>query len=80
MDKIKENKGFFEEEEKEYIPFTNYSYNGCLYLFEGLYKDKDNNYYRLKNKKYNKITINQLKDIKYFKYKDINGNNINIFI
>lgn len=81
MDKIKENKNFFDEEEKEYLPFTNYNLNGCIYIFNDIYKDNDNNYYKLnKNNKYTKININKLQNIKYFKAKDINGNNINIFL
>jgi len=83
MDKIKEIKGFFDNEEtKEYKPLNNYSLNGCNYKFDDLFYDSDNNYYKLNknNAKYKKININQLSNTKYFKSKDINGNLITIII
>lgn len=83
MEKIKENKGFFDLlDEKQYKPLNNYNLNGCNYRFDDIYYDDENNYYKLNKttKKYKKININQLSNTKYFKTKDINGNLITIII
>lgn len=82
MDKIKENKNnYFNDNKPTYNSFNNYNLNGCVYIFNDLYVDNDNNYYKLsKNNKYCKININKLGCNNYFKHKDINGNNITIII
>lgn len=81
MDKIKENKNFFEEDNtKAYKQFKNYSLNGCNYLFDDIYYDDDNNYYSFKNNKYHKIKINKIGTSKFIKIKDINANNIIVIL
>lgn len=81
MEKIKENKSFFDaEEENNYKPFKNYSLNGCNYLFDNIFYDDDNNYYSFRNNKYYKIKKNKIGNSSFIKLKDINANNIIVII
>lgn len=62
-----------------YTPYTTYSLNGCMYLFNDLYVSNENIFFR-KNSKGNYV---QIKPINIFgtyfiSVRDINGNNIKI--
>lgn len=81
MDKIKENKSFFDNEEvNNYKPFKSYSLNGITYLFDDIFYDSHDNYYSFKNNKYHKIKINKIGTSKFIKIKDINANNIIVIL
>lgn len=66
----------------EYKPYINYNNKGCLYIFENLFKDNDNNYYLLNTNtnKYKLIKPKFINDIKYIVVDDINNNKIKILI
>jgi len=81
MEKIKENKSFFDNSETiNYKPFKSYSLNGATYLFSDYYYDDNGNYYSFRNNKYYKIKKNKIGNSSFIKLKDINANNIIVII
>lgn len=63
-----------------YEPYNVLSLNNCVYVFKDMFKDKNNNYYLLKNKAYKLIKPKFINDIKYIVVEDVNKNKIKIII
>lgn len=81
MEKIKENKSFFDNEEvNNYKPFKSYSLNNCHYSFDNIFYDDENNYYSFRNNKYYKIKKYKIGNSEFIKIKDVNANNIIVIL
>ena len=70
------------KDEEDLKPYINYNNKGCLYIFNNLFKDKENNFYLFNphNNKYKIIKPKFINDIKYIVVDDINNNKIKILI
>ena len=78
----KKNKIIDEEnfDNNDYKPFITYGLNNCVYVFNNIFKGKDNNFYNFINGKYKLIKPKFINDIKYISIDDVNKNKIKIII
>lgn len=71
---------FFFNETNDLIPFNDYSFNGCFYRFENIYKNNKNEYFKIIKNKKTKIKPQKLNNITYLSLKDVNNNPIKVII